>query len=91
MPIRSGEIWDVEHQRKGTLTIWFLRDVADADEWIEGEIVEGRVCYASAGYRIAQFEDGFGTPGDTLTMRHSFVRFIKRRHDLEQGAGNLPE
>ncbi len=86
MQIKSGEIWDVKHQRKGALTIWFQRDFEDADEWIEGEIIDGRVRYASTTNRMAQAEDGLGTSGDTLTMRQSFVSFIKRRHDLEQKA-----
>lgn len=84
MQIKPGEIWDIEHERKGALTIWFLRAFADADEWIDGEIVAGRVVFASAGNHMAQIESGLGTSGDTLAMRHSFVRFIKRRHDLEQ-------
>lgn len=89
MSIKSGEVWDIQHQRKGALTIWFLRDFVDADEWIEGEIITGRVRYASTANRLSQLEDGLGTPGDTLTMRQSYVRFIKRRHDLEQKASAL--
>lgn len=84
MPIKAGETWEIVHSRKGPLTVRFLQDAVDGDdEWLESEIIEGEAKFASTENRLAQRYGGMGTPGDTLTMRQSFVRLIKRRRDLE--------
>lgn len=60
--IKAGEIWRVNHSRKGPLTLKFAQDSTDLDEWIVAEIIDGRA--------------RTGTPGDTITVRRAFLTFI---------------
>jgi len=68
--IKVGDVWRLTHSRKGDLT---MRFTGVDDEWTTGEIIEGRVRYMSEENRFAQRAEGRGTPGDTITMRISFL------------------
>lgn len=80
MKIKAGETWKVNHCRKGDLTIKFATggDTSDAGSWLRGTIVEGRALFMSDENRLAQREEGRGTPGDEITMRASFITPIER-------------
>lgn len=73
--IKVGEIWRLNHCRKGDLTLKFT---SVDDEWAEAEIVKGHVSYASADNRLMQKLEGLGTPGDTITTRIEFLTLYER-------------
>lgn len=75
---QKDEVWKIEHGRKGPLTVRLLEDPATADTFFEAEIIEGRARYASGMCQHAQAMNGLGTPGDTITMRTTLVKFVER-------------
>ena len=77
MKPQVGEVWQIEHSRKGPLVIRVLEDPA-ADDFFAGEIIEGKVAFMSQSNRDAQRSDGLGTAGDTIRMRGSFTKFVSR-------------
>lgn len=74
MIYRRGEIWEVEHQRKGAFTICLSADYnTEEDEWISGVIVQG-TAKAMLHYNVREV-------GESITMRGSFTVFVKRVSD----------
>lgn len=84
--IKKGRVYDIEHSRKGPLTVQAVEDEPKSkDEFMDMKIIEGRARYASIGNNLAQKLSGLGTPGDTITVRRSLFRVVRRREDLEKG------
>lgn len=77
MKPQVGEVWHIDHSRKGPLIIKVLDDPS-ADTFFSGEVVEGKVRYASQSNRDAQRLNGQGTSGDVIRMRGEFTRFVSR-------------
>lgn len=74
-PLAEGETWKVSDVRKGDLTV---RLMCVSDDFAIGEIVEGKVTFASIDNRIMQRAVGLGTPGDTITLSYALCRFKEK-------------
>lgn len=77
---KAGEVWDIDHQRKGAFTALFEEDMTDPGEWVRLMVVEGKARFVSIENRMM----GAGTPGDSFGVRISFIRLIRRREELER-------
>lgn len=77
--IKVGDVWRLTHSRKGELTMKFT---SVDDEWATGEIVAGRVSYASKENNLMQKLEGRGTPGDTITARISFLTLHEKIQEV---------
>ena len=73
MKIISGEVWLVQHRRKGDFTARVLDPVdtdGPGDQSIRLEIVDGTARFLAAEDAVA---------GDVITVRAAFCRFVERR------------
>ena len=69
-PRKAGEVWEIDHGRKGRMSIRLLKDVEDEDDtFVEAVILDGTARYMAEDAREA---------GESLTMRVSLVRWIKK-------------
>lgn len=67
--VKKGEVWDVEHTRKGMFTIQFKADYdLDESEFIGGTVVDG----------TARGLTTYWEPGEPIDMRSSFLRLVKK-------------
>lgn len=83
--LEKGGVFDIDHCRKGKLTVIALEgEPKSKNDFVEVEILEGRVHYASISNRLEQICNGQGTPGDTITVRRSLFSIVKRRPELER-------
>lgn len=76
MTPQVGEVWHCRHSRKGDLVLRIASD--PKHEWMDAEIVEGKVRFMSQSNRDAQRLGGLGTPGEPLRVRSSFMTFLSR-------------
>ena len=69
---RAGEVWVVDHTRKGRFTakILVIEGGPRDSEWVRLEIVAGRARMMS--------DDGDVGPRDVLECRRSFMTFVER-------------
>jgi hypothetical protein len=72
----AGEVWEIVHQRKGPCTAKLLTD--PAEEWIDVEIIAGKLRYASAENNLYQAMGERGVPGLAERLRTSFVTFVRK-------------
>lgn len=81
----KGGVFDIDHCRKGKLTVIALEgEPKSKDDFVDVEILEGKVNYASIGNRLEQIINGQGTPGDKITVRRSLFKIARRRPELER-------
>lgn len=73
--LKVGQTWKVRDVRKGDLT---LKLTEVGDDWAQGEIVEGKVQFASSENNLLQRTAGLGTKGDVITVSFTLCRFIKQ-------------
>ncbi len=76
MKITAGEVWKIDHVRKGPLTVRVLRDVetSDPDAFTDVEIIEGEV--RSISGNLGERQVAF--PGDAIGIRASLAQWIER-------------
>jgi hypothetical protein len=65
---KRGEVWRVNHQRKGAFSVLLLEDVIAGAEWIKTELHKGRP--VTHGHTRE--------PGERMTLRASFTEFLER-------------
>jgi len=75
-----GQVWKMTHSRKGSFTGRILTDPTDGD-WLDVEIVAGKLLYASAESNLYRMMGHKGVPGLTEKMRTSFVTFVEKISD----------
>lgn len=78
--LKVGETWKMHDVRKGDLTLT-LTEVGE--DWAQGEIVEGKVNFASGENNLLQRVAGLGTKGDVITVSFTLCQFVKK---IRQGS-----
>jgi len=75
---KKDEIWEIEHVRKGKLTVRLDEDVADDQEWFSAELLEGKPSYIGNEVRIGFMGQRPPVSGESMTHRQSLVRWLRQ-------------
>jgi len=75
MKIVKGNMWLIDYSRKGRLLVEIL---SQDEEFVTVKILSGKVRYASIGNNFDQKVFGVGTEGDTITVRKSFITWVRK-------------
>ncbi len=76
--MKKGEVWRIEHQRKGKLVVRLLEDISSETEFVKVAIVSGRAFFMSEMNREYQEDTGHGMEGTKLDVRVSLCKFVEK-------------